>query len=108
MKAFILLCGSLLAVTAASQAYMPSGGFVPDEKTAIEVAEAVLKPVYGEEKIISERPFRAKLEKGIWTISGTLHCKDRNGNATVGCHGGVAIVRISRTDGRILSMIHGK
>ena len=109
MKILTLFLSSLLvAAVAAPQGYVPNAGFVPDARTAIGVAEAVLKPVYGEEKVVSEKPFRAHLEKDIWTVSGTLHCKDQDGNPTVQCHGGVATVEISKTDGRILSMTHGK
>ena len=40
----------------------PAGGYVPDALTAVKIAEAVLVPVYGEQKIASERPFKAKLD----------------------------------------------
>ncbi len=76
--------------------------------TAINVAEAVLVPVYGKEKIESERPFTAKLKGEVWTATGTLHCPDGEGGTTTSCVGGVAIVEIPKLDGRILSMVHGK
>jgi hypothetical protein len=31
---------------------------IPDEKTAVAVAEAVLIPIYGEERVRKERPFK--------------------------------------------------
>jgi hypothetical protein len=40
----------------------PRGGFVPDAKTAEKIAEAVLIPVYGEEKISRERRSRLPAE----------------------------------------------
>ena len=40
----------------------PQGGFVPDQQTAVLIAEAVLTPIYGHEHIESERPFTARLE----------------------------------------------
>lgn len=79
--------------------YKPKDGFVPDAITAIRIAEAVLTPVYGEEKIKSERPFTATLRKGVWTVEGSL---------PEGWLGGVAVVEISKEDGRILRMSHGK
>jgi hypothetical protein len=50
--------------------YVAPNGFVPDAATAIRVAEAILLPIYGEEKVLSERPFRASLGAGVWTIQG--------------------------------------
>lgn len=79
--------------------YKPQGGFVPDAATAIHIAEAVLTPVYGEEKIKSERPFKATLREGVWTVEGSL---------PEGWLGGVAVVEISKKDGCILRMSHGK
>jgi hypothetical protein len=44
--------------------FKPQDGFVPDEKTAIRVGEAVLMPVYGENHVIDQRPLHAKLQDG--------------------------------------------
>jgi len=87
----------------AGHGYKPESGYVPDSRTATMIAEAVLVPVYGEKQIESERPFTAKLKDGIWTVTGTLRCPD--GRV---CDGGVAEVRISKDDARILYMLHGK
>src|SRR5215469_10540523 len=65
----------------------PARGYVPDAATAVKIAEAVLIPVYGEEKIVSERPFKAKLDGDVWTVEGTLYC----GDGKIGsCLGGTA------------------
>jgi len=104
----ILACGVLLSSRLAGQGYQPASGYVPDSKTAVKIAEAVLIPVYGEKQIESERPFTAKLEKGLWTVTGTLRCPDGKGGTTTLCLGGVAEVRISKDDARILYMMHGK
>ncbi len=87
---------------------MPKDGFVPDSMTAIKVAEAVLIPVYGKDKIDSERPFKATLDNGVWTVDGTLHCSDGKGGVTTHCVGGTAEVKLSKADGRVLWMIHYK
>lgn len=111
MKILTALCGSLFLLTATSaQSYRPKAGFVPDSATAIKIAEAVLTPVYSEDKIVAERPFSAELKGDVWTVAGTLHCTDERGKPVPSdyCHGGVATVRLSRIDGRILFMIHGK
>lgn len=87
-----------------SASFKPSEGFVPDAKTAVRIAEAVLVPVYGEKQIESERPFKATLQKGVWTISGTLNC----GAPPSECEGGTAVVKISKASGEILFMTHYK
>jgi hypothetical protein len=77
----------------------PKNGFVPNRKTAIAIAEAVLVPVYGEEKIKSEEPFSATLDGDTWWVRGSL---------PKGFVGGVAEIEISKSKGCILQMVHGK
>ena len=109
MKPRRTICCAILLLTAAqAQSYVPKDGFVPDSTTAVKIAEAVLVPVYGKEKVESERPFKAKLEDGIWTVNGTLRCSDGKGSVTTACVGGTAEVKLSKVDGRILKMIHYK
>jgi len=99
---------TVAAICQSAATYKPASGFVPDPKTAVAVAEAVLIPVYGREQIESERPFTATLKRDIWTIEGTLYCLDTKRVKTTDCLGGVAVVKISKSDGRILYMLHGK
>jgi hypothetical protein len=99
---------ALLAPLAIGQGLPPKSGYVPDSKTAVRIAEAVLAPVYGEEKINAGRPFNAELKDGVWTVTGTLRCPDGHGGMTTDCEGGTAQVRIAKSDGRILFMIHHK
>jgi len=101
-------CVTLLQAGAGAQSIAPRDGFVPDSATAVKIAEAVLVPVYGREKIESEYPLKAKLEHGIWTVDGTLHCRDSKGKESQVCPGGTAEVKLSKADGRILKMIHYK
>src|SRR3981081_3322378 len=91
------LSGLVVGLVASSYAYggtsyIAPNGFVPDAATAIRVAEAILLPIYGEEKVLSERPFRASLGAGVWTIQGML---------PAGRHGGVALVKIAKRDARV-------
>ena len=102
-----IYCALLFSVLAEAQPY-PKRGFVPDETTAVSIAEAVLIPVYGREQIESKRPFKAVLENVVWTVHGTLHCSDGKGGVTTTCVGGTAEVKLSKTDGRIMKMIHYK
>jgi hypothetical protein len=90
----LLLCSVSLA-----QAPAPKGGFIPDEQTAIKVAEAILSPIYGDKQIASERPFHGTLHGGIWTVEGTLAADSV---------GGVATIRIDKKSGAVISYIHYK
>jgi hypothetical protein len=102
-KSFAFLAIAAVLVLAsgakAQPGYVPSGGYVPDAKTAIGIAKAVLGAVYREAQIESEEPFTATLKDGAWTVEGHLPL-DRTG--------GVAVVEISKSDARIIRMIHGK
>ncbi|HEY4837019.1 MAG TPA: NTF2 fold immunity protein [Candidatus Acidoferrales bacterium] len=86
----------------------PIEGFVPDSRTAVKIGEAVLVPVYGKAQIESELPITAKLKRDTWMVSGTLNCPDSAGRKSDSCDGGVAYVQISKADGRIIAMSHGK
>ena len=96
----------------------PTNGVVPDEKTAIRIAEAVVAATYGERSMVGERPFKAKLINDVWTVVGSFHCPcdkpaslDQHGNTASSddeclCVGGVASAKISRRDGAILELHH--
>jgi hypothetical protein len=77
--------------------FQPKDGFVPDAQTAIKIAVAVWEPIYGAEKIAGEKPYRARLANGIWTVEGSLPARQV---------GGAAIAEIAKDDGRILRVIH--
>jgi hypothetical protein len=80
--------------------YVPVNGYVPDEKTAVAVAEAILVPIYGQQQVLQQRPFHAVPEgTAVWKVEGSI---------PIGRVGGVATVRLQRQDGRILSVTHGK
>jgi hypothetical protein len=103
-----ICCFVILMAAAKAQSYVPKDGFVPDSATAVKIAEAVLIPVYGKDKIESERPLKATLENGVWTIDGTLYCPDGKGGVTKECNGGTVEVKLSKADGRVMKMIHYK
>ena len=78
----------------------PKDGFVPDARTAIKTALAVWEPIYGEDTIAREKPFRARLRtNSIWMVEGSL---------PEGAVSGVAVAEIAKHDGRILRVSHGK
>src|SRR5713226_8568369 len=102
MRVAICLLGALLVSgprkqTPAVKGYVPPGGFVPDSATAVRIAVAVWIPIYGAAQIRSEQPYVAKLDHGIWTVTGTLPPHSL---------GGTAAARIAKRDGRILFVIH--
>ena len=84
--------------------FVPKEGFVPTPEVALQIAEAVLTPVYGKKIVTAERPFHATLEKGVWIVKGTVPCS----GAPIGavCPGGNAEIWISKNNGQILYMIH--
>jgi hypothetical protein len=85
--------------------YVPPEGFVPDSTTALRVADAVLSAVYPERILAPQRPFAVKLVGDTWDVRGRLAGSGRPGYVLVG---GVAMVRISKKDGRILHMSHSR
>jgi len=81
-----------------------AGGPVPNETTALKMAEPELRRVYGASLIASERPLKARLWGEIWVVSGTLYCgKGRKGTD---CVGGVATAHLSKSDGRVVDIFH--
>jgi hypothetical protein len=104
---FALATLAAIAYSQTEQApsFRPKEGFVPSAETAVRVGEAVLMPVYGEKRIVGERPFKATLQGDVWTVEGTLHC---DGPPGATCKGGTAVVKISKTSGQILFMMHYK
>jgi NTF2 fold immunity protein len=72
-------------------------GMVPDAKTAVAIALAVFKPIFSQATIKKQSPFTAELKDDVWLVYGTV----------VGL-GGTAEAEISRKDGRIIRIGHGK
>jgi uncharacterized lipoprotein YbaY len=106
MRPSQFIAAGLLSVSAMASAQeskphsvAPVQGFVPNEAAAIQIAVAVWSPIYGAENIERQRPFRAVLRGDVWIVEGSLPPKHR---------GGVALAEISKKDGRILRVTHGK
>jgi len=106
MKKAMLLVGLLVASVAILVAadapkhnVKPKQGYVPDAKTATRIAVAVWEPIYGEEQIARQKPYKATLTNGVWTVEGSLPGP---------MLGGVAVAEIMKDDGRILRVSHGR
>ena len=93
----------LVAVTLVAGA-PPKNGYVPDAETAIKIAVAVWSPIYGERVIAAEKPYRATLKDGVWTVQGSLDQSSDPPQVV----GGVAYAEIAQKDGCILVIGHGE
>ena len=72
---------------------------VPDEETALKIAEAVLVSVYGED-VLSSKPFNVTFDESnqVWIIKGSL---------PEGDEGDVPEIVIKKRDGTILKIDNG-
>lgn len=85
--------------TEAQHGYVPPDGFVPTAAVAVEVARAVLVPIYGSANVQRQLPFSASLQGDRWIVEGSL---------PAGSLGGVARVELTKADGRIVRVTHGR
>ena len=88
-----LVIGSMALVV-----YAKGDHSVPDEATAIRVAEKALISIYGRKQIESERPFIATLTGNVWEVHGYMPPLSV---------GGVAQIWIDKRNGHILRYSHG-
>lgn len=97
---FVLVLLPVTTVTASDDAGSPASAknYVPDEETAIKIAEAVWLPLFGKD-VLQKRPFSAKLVDGVWIVTGSL---------PEGMLGGVPRAEISKEDARILTVSHSQ
>ncbi len=52
--------------------FVPDDGYVPNKEVAIKIAVAVRGPIYGEDHISGEKPYRVNLVQGNWVVEGSL------------------------------------
>lgn len=72
--------------------------YVPNEETAVKIAEAIWNPLYGK-NIENFKPYKARMKDSlIWIVEGTLE-KGK---------GGVPYIEINKKDCKILKVTHGK
>jgi hypothetical protein len=82
----------------AYKSHPKTDGYVPNEVTAIKIAEAIWFPIYGKE-IYDYKPFKAELIGGkIWKVYGTVHTEK----------GGSPIAEIQKNDCKVIKVIHEK
>ena len=82
------------------EGFVPKDGFIPSAEIAVQVAERILKHIYGKEQIEQQKPFLVNLENNIWIIEGYWgnDCAD----------GGNVYMELSKEDGRVLKVVHTK
>jgi len=89
----------LVAHAATNKSSLPARGIIPDEPTAVKVAEAVLPPIFGSEEVTKYSPYHATLKDDVWTVYGTLK---------PGSRGGTPQMRIQKKDGKVIEIWHSQ
>jgi hypothetical protein len=79
--------------------YRPSRGLVPDANTAIAIARVIGNRAFGVKAIKQQEPLVARQFPKFWEVEGSIHPD---------ASGGVIVVRIAKTDARVLYFNHGK
>jgi hypothetical protein len=69
-----------------------------NKEIAIKVAEPILFSIYGETKIISEKPYNVSFKENMWIITGTVHSMK----------GGAFIIILDAKNSKVLRVIHEK
>lgn len=92
--------GNILNKYGISNNYKPENGIVPDEESAIKIANTVLVSIYGD-SVNNNMPFDVKFDKDYnsWVVNGTLKENEI---------GGVPNVIIKKSDGEIIAVWHTK
>jgi hypothetical protein len=83
--------------------YNPPSGMVANQSVAVAIARTYLSALYGADHIKRELPLIAELRRDVWHVEGSF--KNRGAPRM---KGGVAIIEICKSNGRVLSVIHEK
>ncbi len=97
---FVIICSlaGLFAFKVKQRAQ--NRNYVSNESIAQKVAEVILTPIYGEEQIEAQKPFKVSLiNDSIWVVKGTQNEISL---------GGTFYIEIQKSDCRILKVTHGK
>lgn len=103
----------LLTIVFSSLPQQPSSKpLVPDQETAIKIAEAIWVPMYGIQ-VCDLRPYSAELQNGNWYVKGILpHSRievGSNGDSVLHVvGGGVPYIHISARTGEVIAVGHSK
>lgn len=72
---------------------------IAKKDVAISIAEPYLFSIYGKDAIIGEKPYEAYLIDNYWVILGTL---------PEGMMGGVFMIILDASNGKVVRITHGK
>ncbi len=91
----LILILTLVGMSSAQRQPLPSNGIVPNEVTAVKIAEAVFPPIFGAEAVAKYQPYHAQLKNDVWTVYGTLKS---------GSRGGTPMLSIQKKDGKVIEV----
>jgi hypothetical protein len=91
--------------TYSKHGYSPPSGLIISAAAAAGIAEIVGKGVYGDEEIERQKPFIISEKGDVWYVRGVAR-RPRFGGPMI--FSGNLEIEISKTDGRIVRISHGK
>jgi hypothetical protein len=97
--AVVLLISGSHALIGQVKSHLPPQGIIPDESTAVKVAEIVFPRIFGEEEVAKYLPYHAQLKDGVWEVYGTLK---------PGSRGGTPQMTIQKKDGKVIDVWHSQ
>jgi hypothetical protein len=95
---FLLISGGR-AILGQAKPHLPPQGIIPDEITAVKIAEVVFPRIFEEEEVAKYLPYHAQLKDGVWEVYGTLK---------PGSRGGTPQMTIQRKDGKVIDVWHSQ
>lgn len=85
--------------------YSPPTGLITSAATAAGIGDAVAKGIYGDEVIERQKPFIISEKGNVWYVRGGARTPRFGGPVFLS---GNLEIEISKTDGRIIRISHGK
>ena len=97
----VFILTSILVFTLQGNKVVPSqprADCVPDQQTAIKIAEAIWYPLYGDD-IFDQKPYYVQLEGDCWIVIGSL---------PENYYGGSAYIKFQKSDCKVIDVYHTK
>jgi hypothetical protein len=79
--------------------FLKLNGVIADGGTATAVAEAIFNIVFGKEYSAQFVPYHTQFKAGVWTVYGTL---------PQGSRGGTPMLKIQKSNGKVLKVWHSQ
>ena len=84
---------------------LPPKGVIQTKGTAIAIGEILLREQFGNEAVDQQKPFEARLEGGIWVISGYVPPPSA---ADHKLGSGKLEIHVRKYDGRVVKILRWK